>query len=113
MDGLKAANLGLAFLLEIAMLVALGFAGWAATPIWWLRYILLIGLPALAIVLWAVWAAPKSAKRLPPAGLVLFKTLIFGITTFLLWASMQPVAAAMFGGIAAVHLLLVVAFRQH
>ncbi len=113
METLKSANAVLAFLLEIAMLAALGFAGWAATPIWWLRYILMIGLPAIAIVLWAVWAAPRSARRLPLAGLVLFKTLMFGVTTFLLWASMQNAAALLFGVIAAVHLLLVLTFKQH
>lgn len=113
MDAVKNANLALAFFLEIAMLVALGFAGWSATAIWWLRYILLIALPALAIVLWAVWAAPKSPRRLPLARLVLFKALMFGVTTILILASKAGAAALVFGVLAAVHLLLVVAFRQH
>lgn len=112
MDAIRAANLALAFFLEIAMLVALGYAGWAATDIWWLRYLLLIGWPALAILLWAIWAAPKSGRRLPGPALLIFKAAIFGVTTFLLWAAGASPAALLFGALAAIHLGLAVLLKQ-
>jgi hypothetical protein len=112
METLRAANLTLAFGLEIAMLVALGYAGFAATDIQWLRYLLLIGWPALAIVLWAIWAAPKSGRRLPAPALLVFKAAMFGVTTFLLYAAGANAAALLFGALAALHLVLAVLFRQ-
>ena len=112
MEALRAANLALAFFLEIAMLVALGYAGWAATDIWWLRYLLLIGWPALAIVLWAIWAAPRSGRRLPAPALIVFKAAIFGVTTLLLLAAGTPAAALLFGALAALHLGLAALLKQ-
>ena len=112
MDAIRAANLALAFFLEIAMLVALGYAGWAATDIQWLRYLLLIGLPALAIVLWAIWAAPRSGRRLPGPALLIFKAAILGVTTFLLWAAGVSPAALLFGALSAIHLGLAVLLKQ-
>ena len=112
MDVLRNANLALAFLVELAMLVALGYAGWAATDIWWLRYLLLIGWPALAIVLWAIWAAPKSGRRLPAPALLLFKLAIFAVTAFLLWAAGQAPAALLFGIVAASNLGLGLLLKQ-
>ena len=112
MEAIRTANLALALFLEIAMLVALGYAGWAATDIQWLRYLLLIGWPALAIVLWAIWAAPKSGRRLPAPALLVFKAAIFGVTTFLLWAAGTTSAALLFGALAAIHLGLAVQLKQ-
>ena len=63
MQGLKAGNMALAFAVEIAMLAGFAFAGWAATDILWLRIILAIMLPGIAIAMWAVWAAPKASKK--------------------------------------------------
>ncbi len=80
MQMLRVGNLVLAFALELAMLAAYFVTGWWSTDIMWLRFVLAIGLPALAIVLWAVWAAPKARKtRLHGAPLVTFKLLIFGV----------------------------------
>jgi hypothetical protein len=111
-DAIRTANLALAFFIEIAMLVALGYAGWAATDIQWLRYVLMIGWPALAILLWAIWAAPKSGRRLPGPALLLFKTAIFGVTTFLLFAAGTSAGALVFGTLAAVHLGLAALLKQ-
>lgn len=87
MQALRMGNLALAFALELAMLAAYFVAGWWATDIVWLRFVLAIGLPALAIVLWAVWAAPKAHKtRLHGSALVTFKLVIFGVAAAGLWA---------------------------
>lgn len=80
MQMLRVGNLVLAFALELAMLAAYFLTGWRSTDVAWLRFVLAIGLPALAIVLWAVWAAPKARKtRLHGAPLVTFKLAIFGV----------------------------------
>lgn len=114
MDGLRNGNLALAFALELAMLAAFALAGWSATPILWLRLLLAVALPALAIVLWAVWAAPKAKKRrLKPGPLLVFKLIIFGFAT-LAWAlAGMGLIAAIFGVLAAINLLGAWAFRQY
>lgn len=79
---LKAGNLVLAFGVEIAMLVGFAVAGWASTDILWLRIVLTIALPGVAILMWAVWAAPKAKKRrLKPRPLLVFKLIIFALAT--------------------------------
>jgi hypothetical protein len=103
----------LAFLLEVAMLAAFCYAGWVSTNILWLRLTLAVGLPALAIVLWAVWAAPRAGKRrLQMPGLMVFKLAIFAAATVAWWMSGQAFFAAIFGALVVINLLGMLAFRQ-
>jgi hypothetical protein len=114
MSGLKNGNLALAFAVEIAMLAAFAVAGWASTPILWLRIVLTIALPAIAILTWAVWAAPKARKRrLKPGPLLVFKLVIFGFATLAWWLAGLGLIAAIFGVLAAINLLGIVVFRQY
>lgn len=55
-------NVALAFLLEVAMLAALAYAGFRAIPPW--SVVLGIGLPTAAIALWGAFLAPRAARRL-------------------------------------------------
>jgi hypothetical protein len=111
---LRAGNLALAFAVEIAMLAGFAVAGWASTPILWLRIGLTIALPAIAIAMWAVWAAPKAKKRrLKPAPLLLFKLVIFGVATLAWWLAGMGLIAAIFGTLAAINLIGIAAFRQY
>jgi hypothetical protein len=112
-QGLRGGNLVLAFALEMAMLAAFAAAGWAATPILWLRIVLAVALPAIAITLWAVWAAPKAKKRrLKPGPLLVFKLVIFAAATLGWWLAGQGFIAAIFGSLAVINLIGIWAFRQ-
>ena len=107
-------NLALAFAVEVAMLVGFAVAGWTATPIWWLKIVLAAALPAIAILVWAVWAAPKAGKRrLKKGPLLLFKVGIFGLATLAWWLAGQGLIAAIFGVLATINLLGIVVFRQY
>lgn len=109
----KGANLALALAIELAMLAAFALAGWVATPIVWLRFVLAIGFPALGILLWAVWAAPKAGKRrLKMPALLVFKILMFAAGTAAWWVAGQPFIASVFGVLAAINLLAGWAFKQ-
>ena len=69
---------------------------------------------AIAILIWAVWAAPKAGKRrLKPGPLLLFKIGIFGLATLAWWLAGQSLIAAIFGVLAAINLLGIVIFRQY
>ncbi len=103
------ANLALRFLLEVAVLVALGFWGFQATNSTWLNVILGLGAPLLAGVFWGIFMAPSSARRTSGAAYIVLETIIFGLATVALVAAGQPVIAIAFAVVsvlnaAAVHL---------
>jgi len=112
---MRAGNMALAFAVELAMLAGFAVAGWAATEVLWLRLVLAVALPGIAIALWAVWAAPKASKktRLAPRPLLVFKLAMFAAATLAWWLAGMPFAASVFGTLAAVHLVGVVLFRQY
>jgi hypothetical protein len=113
-EGLRGGNLVLAFAVELAMLAGFAVAGWAATPILWLRLVLMVALPGIAILMWAVWAAPKAKKRrLAPGPLLLFKLIIFSFATLAWWLAGQGFIAAIFGVLAAINLIGIRIFRQY
>jgi hypothetical protein len=94
------ANEGGAFLIEVAALAAL--AGWGATQRTSVASALLLGFgaPLAAAVVWGLFAAPKAKIRLPMAGVLAVKALVFGAATFALWARARPWLAASFAVIA-------------
>lgn len=113
LKSLRRGNLLLAFLLELAMLAAFCYAGWMATRLLWLRALLAIGLPALAIVLWAAWAAPKAGKRrLKMPALMVFKAAIMAAATVAWWVAGQAFIGSIFAVLVLINLLGMLAFRQ-
>lgn len=61
---LKGLNAGLSFAIEIAMLVGFGYWGhWVGNGVL-VEWILAIGIPVAAIVIWGLFFAPKSKHRL-------------------------------------------------
>ena len=61
---IKNANLALSFLLELCVLVALGYWGFQTGQGTIAKIGLGIGAPMVAVVVWALFGAPKSAWRL-------------------------------------------------
>ncbi|MBX4201585.1 YrdB family protein [Candidatus Saccharibacteria bacterium] len=80
MKNIRIANMGLSFLVEVAMWFAFGYWGFSFdnTALSWL---LGIGVPLVTVVLWAIWAAPKSKTRLKQPKLLVFKMALFLLAT--------------------------------
>jgi hypothetical protein len=112
LDIIRIANLALAFLLELAMLAALGYWAFRAAPGGWLSWAAAVVVVAIAIGLWAAWGAPKSATRLAMPALLVFKIVMFGAAAIALFASGQAMWAALFAVLAVLHLALAAAFGQ-
>ena len=55
-------NLALRFLLELSALLALGVWGWRYSD-GWLRFVLALGLPIIAAVVWGTFAVPNDPSR--------------------------------------------------
>jgi hypothetical protein len=110
-DWLRYGNLALAFLVELGALI--GFAALGALASGWLQLVLgLIG-AALFVGLWAVFAAPRSKRRLPGVSLTYFKIGMFAIAVLLLALAGQWGWALLLALAAAVNLALALVLRQH
>ena len=76
---LKSINLALAFLLELAMLAAYAYWGFHVGNTAILKAVLGIGLPLLVAVIWSLFMAPRSPKRLQGAAYLALKVVLFGL----------------------------------
>jgi Protein of unknown function (DUF2568) len=93
--GIKTANLGVRFLLELAALAALAYWGSQTGPL--ARSIVLaIAAPLAGAVLWGLFAAPKSRHRLRGARRLIVEIPFFGAAVAGLAATGQWVLAAVF-----------------
>ena len=92
---IKVINLVLAFLLEIAMLIAFGYFGYHYPENTANKYFFMMALPLAATILWGFFAAPKSKHRLPKLPRVVFALVLYGTSIFLLsLTGKTPLAAA-------------------
>uniref|UniRef100_A0AAU3GS68 YrdB family protein n=1 Tax=Streptomyces sp. NBC_01401 TaxID=2903854 RepID=A0AAU3GS68_9ACTN len=88
-----AANEALAFVLELVAIGALAWWGFTAPGNVGVSVILGIGLPAAAIALWGMFAAPRARFPLPLAGVLAVKTVVFGGGAAAVYGTGHPVAA--------------------
>ena len=93
---LHVANEALAFLLELAMLAALGCWGATTGGSAAVHVLLGVGAPLTAVVVWGLFAAPKARIRLPMAGVVAVKALAFGSAVMAIAAMGRDCLAACF-----------------
>ena len=68
MGAIRTSNYVLAFLLEIAALVALAVWGFTVAPNLVLRLVLGLGAPAVLVAVWGLWLAPTSDLNRPGFG---------------------------------------------
>jgi hypothetical protein len=111
MAGLKAANLGLKFLLELVAIAAFTYWGASHSPVV-LAVILAIAVPAGFVAAWGTWAAPRSARRLPRQTRVPFELGCFTLAAVALIAAGATAAGIAFAVVAAVNAVLLAAFGQ-
>lgn len=106
MSILKGLNLTVAFLAELVALAI--FAAWGFTigETTLVKLLLGIGAPALMIVFWAVYMAPRSARRLQDPWHLLFEIVIYGAALLALLSLGRTDLALVWGVVIAIHTLL-------
>ncbi len=109
---LKGINQLVYFLVELGMFAALGYVGFHSTTHPYGKYAAAIGLPLVAIVLWGIFAAPKSAYRLEPLYRSVFALTLFGITALLLYKTGNTRLALPFAGVALASELIAFLLKQ-
>ena len=102
-NGFILLNLGVRFLLEIAMLVALGWVGGEIGSSWVIRVGLAIVLPLVAAVVWGMFIAPKASRRLADPAKLLVELVLFSAACVGLAAVGHPWLAAAFAIVLAVN----------
>lgn len=110
--GLKLANLGLAFALELGVLAALAYWGIRTGDGLGMKIVLGVGAPLLAAVLWGLFMAPQAPWAVPePAHLVL--TLVFFAVAIAGLASAgQPGLGGVFAAAVVLNQILAILWRQ-
>ena len=108
----KAANLALSFLLELGMLAAFGYWGFNTGGVFPLQVALSVGAPVLAALVWGVFLAPASARRLSEPLHQLVEALIFGLAFTALVAAGQPLLSEIFLIVYALNLGLRMLWQQ-
>lgn len=79
-------NLTVRFLLEIVMLIVLGYWGWHLSGDW-VKYMAAAGLPIIAAVLWGVFRIPNDPKPAPIAVPGIVRLLLeWGLFGWAAWA---------------------------
>jgi uncharacterized protein DUF2568 len=95
-EPMRTANLALSFLLELCLLAALGYWGFNAVDRFALQIALGIGAPVLAAVVWGIFLAPASMRRLRPPLHQLLELLLFGLAFTALFLAGQPLMTELF-----------------
>ena len=88
-----AANLGLRFVLELAMLAAFAYWGFTADAPFALRILLGVGAPVVAIVIWGAFIAPKAPRQLADPGRLALEVVLFGLASLALLMAGREVLA--------------------
>jgi hypothetical protein len=107
--GSNPVNLAVRFLLEIAGLAALGWWGWSQGD-GILRFVLALGIPILAAVLWGTFAVPDDPSRsgkapVPVPGIVrlVLELAFFAAATWALFATGLTTLAWIYGVVVLIH----------
>ena len=89
---MRAANLAVKFLLELAAFASLAVWGWHAGS-GFAAVVLAVLLPTAAIAVWGLWCAPRAPRRLPTTWRAALEVGIFLLAAAALGAAGHPTAA--------------------
>ena len=110
MTALRAANLGLKFILELAAIAS--FAYWGGTVgTGAISILVALATPLAAAVLWGVFAAPRSERRLPTRSRIAFELVFFALAALAL-TSATIAGAIVFALVVVANTVLLTVFAQ-
>lgn len=112
LKGLKNANLLLMFFLELGVLIALCYWGFATESGWLAKIGLGLGAPLLAIIVWWLFGAPGSKWHLYGALRVILKVIFFGSAAVALFVAGQHVLGVIFALVFVLNAVLSAAWVQ-
>ena len=112
MDALKSINVAVRFLLEICVLISVGYWGFKSDSGWILKIPLGIGAPLLIAVIWGMFGAPKATYHLNGIMLLALEVLVFGSGVAALYSTKNYSIAWGFAAIILANKVLMLIWRQ-
>jgi len=109
---LQVINIGLSFLLELAMLVSLGYWGFYGDKSVLAKWMLSIGVPLVIAVVWGIFFAPNAGHRLKSTSGTLLSLLLFLLSAAALFYAQHPALAIIFALVAIVNRVLTLVWKQ-
>lgn len=109
---IKMINLGLAFILELVMLVIFGYVAASAAQSIPVKVILAIAFPAVIATVWGIFLAPASKTRLHDPWLTIIKAMLFLLAAILLYLTGLQGAALVFAISTLLNLILLYIYRR-
>jgi hypothetical protein len=109
---MRSLNLAFRFLLEIVVLVALFLWGMSVSDQLMFQAILGLGAPAIVIVVWALFVAPKASRRLPDPQRLAVEVVVFGAGVLAFLAAGQILLAVLLAAAAGLNLWLMFDWGQ-
>ena len=110
-NAVKALNMAVAFILELAMLAAFAWWGFHTGDSTIVRILLGIGVPVLVAVIWGIFMAPNSSRRFKGAAYLLLKIVLFGLAVAALVAVGQMILGIILGVVFLVNTVLLYVWR--
>jgi hypothetical protein len=99
-------NLVFRFVLEMVVLVALFLWGVSVSSELIIQVILGLGAPAVVVVVWGLFVAPKAARRLPDPQRLAVEIVIFGAAVLAFLAAGELLLALLLAAAATLSLFL-------
>lgn len=112
MDALKSLNVAVRFLLEICVLISVGYWGFKTGSGWFFKILLGIGAPLLIAIIWGTFGAPKANMQLHGLMLLALEVIVFGSGVAALFATKNYSLAWGFAAIVILNKILMFVWKQ-
>ena len=108
----KSANLALSFLLELCLLAAFGYWGFKKGTNLPVQILLGIGVPILIAIIWGIFLAPASKRRLPGLARLLLQIVLFALGAGALYSAGSTGLAIMLSALFLLNRILAILWGQ-
>ena len=106
-SALRSVNLAVRLLCEVGLLIALAIWGFQVGSEIAVKLLLGLGAPLLAAVIWGLWVAPASRRRLADPARLAVEVLLFAAGVAALAAAGYVLVAVIFAVVVAANIILV------
>jgi hypothetical protein len=106
------ANLAVRFLLELCILISIGYWGFQIPEGLVTKIGLSIGAPLITALVWGICIAPKAPIQLPNLVHLILEIIIFGCAAVALYATGHPILSGFFSLVAVINNILLYVWKQ-
>ncbi|MBY0122906.1 YrdB family protein [Bacillus sp. S/N-304-OC-R1] len=109
---IKNANLLLRLMLELSVLISIGYWGFQYKSSFMIKFGLGIGVPILVIIVWGTFIAPNSAYQLPLTLRIIMELIVFGLGGYALYSSGHQSLFKTFTILVCINMILLLYWKQ-